>query len=640
MAYNVNPFLERRSERTTSDQEFALVFSPKILEKLSNNVLTGGVHIFRSAPGGGKTTILRAFTPSVLRSFWRSKANSELKESFPLFVEKGVIDDQDGPKLLGVLISCASGYADLPVGNAGFDEGLFRALLDCRVVLRTLRSLTAYLGLVSDESLENVQLEYDENAKDLQQIPKQSSARSLVDWAEKQEKKIYAELDAFAGGSKQELPTSQRFESVIWLQSVKFIHKNSPVVTNKLLMIDDLHRLRKKQRQMLIDEFTVQRPEIPVWLAMRTLVLGDTLLSQGARLGRDIDEVSLEELWGGVKGQSQFSLFAQNILDRRMNRQDTVPGNFSQHLRSQLEAEELQVFVQPGIEAFRKEVQPFEGNARYSEWLARADKKSAEPTLDMLLELFVTRILVVRDAGKKQMSLELTLAAEEIDDKDSSSLRGAAEIHLHELLKLPYYYGLERLCVMATSNVEELLSMAAALYDGIVARQILSRKSGPELSPLDQEKILREAASKRLSGIPKQHTEGTRAQKLIVSIGSYCRDKTFLPNAPYAPGVTGIRLSDSEMEKLNVSSKGLGESGVQLRQILSECIAENLLVLRPSSASTARESGSIFYLNRTLCAHFGLPLQLGGWQDVTCLDLIDWMIKGWKPKQRLEIGGL
>ena len=89
MAYNVNPFLERRSKRNTSDQEFALVFSPKILEKIPDGVFKSGVHIYRSAPGGGKTTILRAFTPSVLRSFWRAKGSNELKESFPLFVEKG-----------------------------------------------------------------------------------------------------------------------------------------------------------------------------------------------------------------------------------------------------------------------------------------------------------------------------------------------------------------------------------------------------------------------------------------------------------------------------------------------------------------------------------------------------------------------
>lgn len=637
MAYNINPFLERRSERTTSDQEFALVFSPKILEKLSDEAFKGGVHIFRSAPGGGKTTILRAFTPSVLRSFWRAKANSELKESFPLFVEKGVLDEQDGPQLLGILISCASGYADLPPSASNIEEGPFRALFDCRVVLRTIRSLSTYLGFTSDDPLESIHLAYDNDAPEFSGIPKVRSARDLVEWAEAQEKRIYAELDAFAGRTDQSLPNSPRFESVLWLQSVRFLQNDQPVAHNRLLMVDDLHRLRRKQRDSLIDELTVQRPTIPVWLAMRTLVLGDSLLSQGARVGRDINEYSLEELWIGAKGIHQFSSFAQNVLDRRMKRQDTVAGSFSQRLRDQLEPEEVRTFVQPGIDAFRLAVQPHETNARYSEWLARADKKAAEPTLDMLLELFMTRVLVARDSSKKQMSLELALPAEEIDDKDSSSLRGAAEIQLHEELKLPYYYGLERLCVMATYNVEELLSMAASLYDGIVASQVLGKRS-PELAPAEQEKILSDAAARRLKFVPKQHTEGTRALQLISSIGSYCRERTFLPNAPYAPGVTGVRLSQSEMNNLQSNSRLLGEQGELLRRVLSECIAENLLVLRTSSASTAREPGSILYLNRTLCAHFGLPLQMGGWQDVSCLDLIDWMSRGWKPQKRLEMG--
>lgn len=634
MAYNVNPFLERRSERTTSDQEFALVFSPKILEKLSGEAFKGGVHVFRSAPGGGKTTILRAFTPSVLRSFWRGKGANELKESFPLFVEKGVLDELEGPQLLGVLISCASGYADLPPG-AAIDEGPFRALLDCRVVLRTLRSLGAFLGLGADESLETIGLEYDQGAQDLQGIPKLTSAGALAEWAETQEKRIYAELDAFSGRNTQALPSSGRFESVLWLQSVKFIRDGVTVGGNRLLMIDDLHRLRRKQRELLIDELTIQRAQIPVWLAMRTVVLEESLLSQGARTGRDIQEYSLEELWGGLKGGHQFVPFALNVLDRRMNRQVAVTGNFSQRLREQLEPEEIRKFIQPAIDSFRAATQPYEKTARYSEWIARAEKKSADQTVDTLLELFVTRILMARDAGKKQMSFDMALPAEEIDDKDSSALRGAAEIQCHEELELPYYYGLERLCTMATCNVEELLSMAAALYDGIVASQVL-RKRSPELSPADQEKILSDAAARRLKFVPKQHMEGTRAQKLIISIGGYCRERTFLPNAPYAPGVTGVRLSQTEMEKLQ--SKVLGEHGALLKRVLSECVAENLLVLRASSASTARDAGSIFYLNRTLCANFGLPLQMGGWQDVTCLDLIDWMLRGWKPRQRLAMG--
>lgn len=632
MAYNVNPFLERRSERTTSDQEFALVFSPKILEKLSDDVFKGGVHIFRSAPGGGKTTILRAFTPSVLRSFWRSRGNNELKESFPQFVEKGVLNDQDGPQLLGVLISCASGYADLLPSASPIEEGPFRALLDCRVILRTIRSLSAFLGFASDESLDSIQLEYSDEAKDLQGIPKLTSARELAEWAEVQEKRIYAQMDSFAGNLSQSALSSQRIESVLWLQSVRFMRDGSPVATNRLLMIDDLHRLRRKQREILTDELTVQRPRIPVWLAMRTLVLGDELLSQGAKSGRDIQEYSLEELWGSSKGIHQFLPFAQNVLERRMRLQDTVTGAFVQRLREQLEAEEINAYIQPAIEALRATLQPHERNARYSEWSARAEKRSEEPSLDALLEFFVTRILVVRDVSKKQMSFDLALPAGAIDDKDNSSLRAAAEIFLHEELELPFYYGMERLCVMATYNVEELLSMAAALYEGIVAKQVL-RTRHHELSPRDQEKILRDVAARRLKFVPKQHTEGTRAQKLITSIGGYCRSRTFLSNAPYAPGVTGVRLSQSELEKLQGRTRPLGEQGDLLRRVLSECIAENLLVLRASGASTSRDAGSILYLNRTLCAHFGLPLQMGGWQDVSCTDLIEWMLRGWKPKR-------
>lgn len=64
-------------------------------------------------------------------------------------------------------------------------------------------------------------------------------------------------------------------------------------------------------------------------------------------------------------------------------------------------------------------MQQHQQNFRYSEWLARAERRSAEPTPDMLLELYVTRILVSRDAAKKQMTLELALSAEEIDERDS-----------------------------------------------------------------------------------------------------------------------------------------------------------------------------------------------------------------------------
>jgi hypothetical protein len=188
---------------------------------------------------------------------------------------------------------------------------------------------------------------------------------------------------------------------------------------------------------------------------------------------------------------------------------------------------------------------------------------------------------------------------------------------------------------MATNNVEELLFLAAKLYDALRAKQVL-RKTELLLSPKEQEKLLKENAVRKRDFIPKNHTEGSRAQRLLDSIGSYCRERTFLPNAPYAPGVTGVRLSLQELERLH--SGMLGLPGDTLTRVLAECAAENLLVTRPSAASTSRDGGTVFYLNRTLCAHYDLPLQTGGWQDVEAVRLIEWMERGRIPAKLHSLG--
>lgn len=200
---------------------------------------------------------------------------------------------------------------------------------------------------------------------------------------------------------------------------------------------------------------------------------------------------------------------------------------------------------------------------------------------------------------------------------------------------MPYYFGFDRLCVMATNNVEELLTLAAALYVGLQAKQVL-RKSEPILSPLEQDKLLREAACRKRDFIPKSHTEGTRAQRLLDSIGTFCYDQTFAPNAPYAPGVTGVRLSRSELGKLAAPSKPLGPTGATLQRVLAECAAENLLVQRESQATGSRDSGTVFYLNRSLCAHYGLPLQMGGWRDVSVGELMKWMERRLTPSRKSQ----
>lgn len=635
MAYSTNPFLERMSERVTSDQDFVRLFSPKVLENLSDDTFGGGLHVFRSAPGAGKTTLLRAFTPTALRAFWNPRRRSQepgVSETFQKFVARGVLENDENPPFLGVLLSCASGYADLPPGE-DLSQGLFRALLDCRIVLRALRSVAMLLGK-SPEELEHIELVYEGAALDLKNIPQLKSAQALVEWAELYEQRVYAKLDEFTITGTDNIPSHVRFEGVLWLQSVKFTCEGKTVAPKRLLMIDDVQLLRRMQRNLLIDELTVMRPSIPVWLAERTKALDTELLSQGAREGRDLHTIDLDNMWSG----KQFMIFAQNVLDRRMAYQDDVPSrSFGICLSGELAPDSFHKEIEQGIALFKKKIASQQNNIRYSEWLAHVQQHTTEPSLDNLAELYVARILLIRDQAKKQLSLGLPLSTDELEDRDNSQVRAAAELFMHKDLKIPYYFGFERLCVMATNNIEELLFLAAALYEGLRANQVL-RKPELILNPAAQEKLLKECAKRKREFIPKNHSDGKRAQRLLDSIGVYCQDKTYLPNAPYAPGVTGVRLSRVELGKLLDKSRPLGEPGAHLARVLAECAAENLLVPRLSAASASRDSGTVFYLNRTLCTLYDLPLQMGGWQDVTAVDMIKWMERQLTPSQHsLEI---
>jgi hypothetical protein len=399
-------------------------------------------------------------------------------------------------------------------------------------------------------------------------------------------------------------------------------------------MIDDLQKLRRKQRKLLIEELTEMRPAIPIWLAERSIALGEHLLAQGAREGRDLREYSLDEIWSTPRGQHQFTNYAQNILDRRLATQDLIPaGKFSQYLRDQLQSNEITSEIKKGLESLRTEIQRHTTNSRYKEWLEKAERLIDQGNIESLRTLYVTRILLSRDLLKRQLALDLMpLSAEDFDERDRSQVQAAADIFMNDEINVPYYFGMDRLCTMATNNIEELLALAAILYEGLQAKQVLRR---PELRlrPAEQEKLLKDAARRKRDFIPKNHTEGTRAQRLIDSVGSYCRERTFLPNAPYAPGVTGIRLAQEQMTRLNRETQPFVEEIKMLKRVLAECVAENLFIIRESSASSNRESGIIFYLNRTLCVYYGLPLQMGGWQDVSLESLTEWMEQGRRTNQ-------
>ncbi len=634
MAVFGNPFKERATDRTASDDAFVRIFSPKILENLTEDEFKGGVHLFVSPPGGGKTTLCRAFTPSVLNSFWKAKEIQEMRESAKVLIDLGVLDNDEGPKLLGVQLTCLSGYADLPSDITIQHDGLFRALMNCRIVLRALRSLMTALKVNSIDQLANVILEYPGELQELTAIPKERSPIALAEWAEKCEREVYSHLDALNDiDSSGKMPVHVRFEGVLWLQGVKLVQDGIELIPRRLLMIDDLQALRRKQRELLIRELMDMRPKEPIWLAQRTSALNETeVLSAGAREGRDISIHSIDSL---LKGRNGFPSFAQNVLDRRFETQTLFPGaKFEQFIESNIPLKDVKESFSVATESFKKNVSRIKNVSQYQEWIANAENifSKSTPVLEDIRALYSTRILISRNENSRQLSF-IPLAAEEIEERDSSALQAAADVFAYHDANLPYYFGMDTLCSMATNNIEELLGLASKLYDGMEANQML-RRSDPALTINEQQKLFVEAAKKKREFIPRSHAEGTRAQSLIDSIGSFCKEKTLSSNAPYAPGVTGIRLAQSELDNLMNPQGGAVHQMKMLRRVLTECVADNLLFIKSSSATTGREGGQVFYLNRTLCVHYGLPLALGGWQDIKANELIEWAQKGRKKTSR------
>ena len=134
-----NPFKLRRAENIDTDTTFLSLFEPGILDVIAEDGLPETVQLIRSAPGGGKTSLIRVFTPSVLRRLFMRRFEDQ--DLFARLQRLGVIDDR-GPRLLGVSLLCGRNYAgleDLRLQSAVHTR-LFLGLLNARIVLAVLRS--------------------------------------------------------------------------------------------------------------------------------------------------------------------------------------------------------------------------------------------------------------------------------------------------------------------------------------------------------------------------------------------------------------------------------------------------------------------------------------------------------------------
>jgi hypothetical protein len=589
--------------------------------------------LFRSAPGGGKTSLLRLFTPSVLSTLYAQRRVEDLKELWGRMTELGVVDE-DGPRLLGVYLSCARNYAtldDIELELARKDRVLF-GLLNARVALGCLRTALQLYGLSYPEDVGQMTVA-NADAMGLADFRGSTSGKELFEWAVSHEANICDAIDSFGSLDGGKLFGDDTLGAVHLLRPGSLLIKNRPVSQRSVLMLDDLQNLTHRQRRTLLRAVSIQRAGIAIWLAERFEALSsDEMLASGATEGRDYEEeVLIERFWR--KHPRKFESLATNIANRRVNAAvDVDVSSLDGFLEASLDGKQWQERFNGIVHQIRERtVATVSESEVFSEWIEQC---AATPgTLhEQAVAWRALEILVHRELRRRQHSFPFRLSGRDLEEKNDAAVRSAAELFIATEFKVPYYFGISKLTVLASSNLEQFLRLAGDEFEEVVAAAIVRKV--PTLSAERQDSILRKASEAVWREIPRRAKQGDHVSRLLESVARFCRETTYQPNAPYSPGVTGIALSMEDRAKLlDAAFLAKNEEYKLLGEVIAAALAQNFL----EALLDYRVKGSewmVLYLNRLLCPRFELPLQYGGFREKTLKELFAWMSRGYRPAPR------
>ena len=628
-----NPFHMRASEHIESDHTFLRLFGPDFLDLLPAQNLWHGVQTFQSAPGGGKTTLFRLFTPDALMTLYESKSNEDYKDLYYRLKEIGVFSET-GPVLLGLMLSCARNYAlldDLSLDQA-LKERLLYSLLNARLILCALRGALRLRNLRYPDDLSRVSIQFPRSS-DVSQLPIPSNGIQLYDWAFRLEKQVCEAVDSFDSLESGSLEGHDTLYALSVLTPECVLCDDRPVAAHTLVMFDDVHKLAPLQRKKLLTTLFDLRSPIGIWMAERLEALNpEELLGSGSTTGRDyVKPISLEDFWRSAGNNKRFEVAVTDIADKRVrSARDIEVGSFEACLQNSLEPLTWQGRFNNAIEEISRKIhQSTTSTKRYEEWIRERETAEGTPR-ERAISWQSLEILIERDLKKAQLSFDFVLPPEEMDKREASAVRAAAEYFVSKEFGLPYYFGISRLAALASSNIEQFLAFAGELFEEIISSALLKRPAS--LAPDRQQAIVKRVAHQRWDEIPRRVPNGRDTQRFLESLSQFAGWETNKPNAPYAPGVTGIGLSTADHRKLvDPGMLKKNPEWVPVLNVLSSCIAHNLLeVSLERSQGQIGRTWTILYLNRWLCLHFGLPIQYGGWRPKPIDELAKWLQQGFK----------
>ena len=544
--------------------------------------------------------------------------------------ELGAIRDGE-IQVLGIRLALKKDYQAINDLRLEHDRSIkvFFRLLDAQLARELANALTFVCVESSPESL---RIEPAEAGADALEKIGGPTVAGLQAWARSTHRELLEQLDSVLPPNVELLGGHHVSYAIRALSGAHFYDGAQQLTFSPLVMFDDAQDLDPAQRRALIDALADRDLVLARWLAERYQALSADELIAGEQPNRAYTPLRIEtaarRLTEGAsrrRGKTKgFDRLLLDIGDLRASSALYTEAEEERRLRSLLDTE-----IEPddprlshAIEHLDERLDVLsEGSVRYEQWLATARE---EHTYQGAINRRITEILITRDRERGQGTLfAVALTADEMKDRRAGLAEPSALLLRHEL-KVPFYFGPDRIAKLASENIEQHITLSGQLFEEILARVTLDESL--TIEPERQEAIVRAASETLWRDIPRRLACGREIQQLLLNIAAICRADTFRPTMPYPPGPTATAITMRDRARLlDPSWRAATPGAEELFAALAGAVAHNLLGTE-LEYSVKNDRWMVLNINRLLCPRFGLALGLGGIRERPVETLCKWML--------------
>lgn len=642
MRIDKNPFVTRASEYIDMEEKFIQLFSADILQLFKDDELWNKVNILRSSPGGGKTTLLKLFTPKVLHAIMLNKNHNEhVKEVFLELKSRGVFDRQERINVIGTYISFNTQFSTfeyLPF-PAGQQLRIFFSLVNVRSILSFLKSLCLVKDFQYPQQLDRISF----GDVTLPSMPSAlhilSKGNELYAWAIAQEEKIFDAVDSINLKEVEQLIGSDDLYALDFLAAANIRVDGEPIREKVLVMFDDVQNLSRSQRNHLVKTIVDKRPLVNTWIAERLRALTmEELLSEGQIEQRDLRIIELEKFWS--RRYQQFEKFAKSVANRRL--ESAFPDqqyDFSSFLMSSM-GHGNSVKIEKALITVKERIKEKFGKLeQYKAWISQKEELHGEP-IYLLIEWRTLEIILHRESNQANLFGFTELSEEQLLEQEGNEEKVAAQLFVYREFGIPFYYGFELVARLSSSNIEQFLTIASALFEEIRSnsiKKVLRTQTTLHITPEKQQQIIQKLAGEKWKALDKRVHEFNDIKRLLDAIGELCQSETYVPNAWNAPGINGIAITMAERNLLkDYALKDNTHIYHYLARCLVLCISYNLIDIKLNYRCKGKDL-MIIYLNRLYCAKYELPLHNGRFKERNLGILSGYLIKGFQAQIKMKM---